>query len=68
MILMHDSNFVYLPIDSAVPVPSHERHTEGVVIRLSPRLWEAVEKLAEREQTSVSEIVREALSVRWGIK
>lgn len=60
--------FVYQPVDSAVPVPSQERHTEKVRFRYSPRLARALERLADDEQTSVSEIVREALAARWGLK
>jgi predicted transcriptional regulator len=44
--------------------PNHERHTEDVVFRLSPRLRDALERLAEREETSVSEVVRDALAPR----
>jgi predicted HicB family RNase H-like nuclease len=62
------SDFAYRPVDSAMPVSAHERHTEGAVFRLSPRLLRALEQLAEREQTSVSEVVREALAARWGLK
>jgi hypothetical protein len=61
-------SFAYKPVDSSVPVPSHERHDEDVRFRLSRRLRRALEQVAEREQTSVSEIVREALRSRWQIK
>lgn len=45
---------------------NHERHTENVVFRLSPRLRDALVRLAEREETSVSEVVRDALAPRLG--
>jgi hypothetical protein len=61
-------SFVYRPVDSAVSVPSHERHTEEVTFRLSPRLLRALEQTAEAEQTSISEVVREALAVRWRLR
>ena len=60
--------FVYRPVDSAVPVPSQERHSEEVMFRLSKRLRRELQRLAEDEQTSVDEIVREALAARWGLK
>lgn len=66
--LMQGGGFIYQPIDSAVPVASQERHSEEVVVRLSPRLCRALERVAEDEHTSVSEVVREALSTRWGLK
>lgn len=62
------SDFAYQPIDSAIPVASHERHSEEIVFRLSPRLAKALVDLANDEHTSVSEIVREALAVRWRLK
>jgi Ribbon-helix-helix protein, copG family len=59
--------FAYKPVDSAVPVPAQERHTEEQIFRVSPHLRTALERLAEREQTSVSEIIRDAISVRWDV-
>lgn len=53
--------------EDALQRVSHERHTESVSFRLSPRLVGALEALAEAEQTSISELVREALRVRWRI-
>lgn len=49
--------------DAGMPVP-HERHTEEVVVRMSPRLLRAVERAARTEETSVSELVRDALEGR----
>jgi len=60
--------FVYKPVDSAVPVPSQERHTEEVVFRLSPRPLRVLEQIAETEQTSISEVVRDAVATRWGLR
>lgn len=65
---MSSDDFAYQPVDSAVPVPSFERHTEEVTFRLSPRLLRILKDVAEDEQTSQSEIIREALAARWGIK
>ena len=67
-VIVDMSGYAYQPVDSAVPVSSHGRHSDEVVFRLSPRLHAALERLAESESTSVSEIVREALAVRWGLE
>jgi predicted HicB family RNase H-like nuclease len=45
-----------------------ERQTDEVSFRLSPRLRSALEERAQAEETSVSEMVREALATRWGIR
>lgn len=65
---MNEDEFVYQPVDSSVPVRAHERHTAWVAFRLSPRLHRELVELADREETSVSEVVREALAKRWGLK
>lgn len=65
---LRPDDFAYQPVDSAVPVNSRERHTDEVSFRLSPRLRRELEQLADREQTSVSEIVREALASRWKLR
>ncbi len=49
-------------------IQPHEQHTETVPFRLSKRLVNELERLAEKEETSVSEIVREALAKRWGLE